>query len=373
MNRADAFESGSDRGSHVMWRDAIRNQIEGLHTKPVPKRDIRLRVHDLAMDHAKAVKRSANDVAGFAAEADIQTKLVTSTPDPAQAARLAALKTGESSLEQSMDTLAEQVRHSIEGFRSEVDQARQNKEGDDALTLVNFSWGHTPINGLLGLLKGPLHPNAPDNQLKQDMAKAFSPRPLAQVKTKERLAFLVDSLRAKMASEPHKQSIQQAKQELSESLSKAMDDNMLFFSSSGNMGLIGERFHAGDLSQNVVNDVEPLTVVGMANINEHDTFGDNEVNPLSSDGADFVTNGQELPVGEDGRTLTGTSFSTPLAMSVVHEMARINPSLSARSLYRILQHPFVFDSLRENREGKGMLDIEAAIELARDWAEFGDE
>jgi hypothetical protein len=148
---------------------------------------------------------------------------------------------------------------------------------------------------------------------------------------------------------------------------------MLFFSSSGNMGLIGERFHAGDLSQNVVNDVEPLTVVGMANINEHDTFGDNEVNPLSSDGADFVTNGQELPVGEDGRTLTGTSFSTPLAMSVVHEMARINPSLSARSLYRILQHPFVFDSLRENREGKGMLDIEAAIELARDWAEFGDE
>jgi serine protease AprX len=78
--------------------------------------------------------------------------------------------------------------------------------------------------------------------------------------------------------------------------------------------------------------------------------------------------GENMPIGPNGELRSGTSYSSPLALSIAALMVEANPRLTPDDIEAILTHPQVVRRLPDtDRDGAGFVEPVAAVRMAKAW------
>jgi subtilisin family serine protease len=126
-----------------------------------------------------------------------------------------------------------------------------------------------------------------------------------------------------------------------------LDANVILVVAAGNSG--GRILDADPGASRNLLVSDSMIAVGASNGQGTETLDDDTLAYFSSDGADFVAEGEGFVFR--GEVLDGTSFSAPQVSGMIARIAEDNPHLSATELLAILLDPANRDGLFENIEG----------------------
>jgi ribosomal protein S19E (S16A) len=377
LNTERVFDIATD---HDEWLAVNRAALKrrGL---PVQAEGHHIRVADLSDEHGGMVARSIAGDGGLAQGDNIELVVLGGIEDQGLIDETRQANAGQLGINDTGRAIAKRLIHSIKSaestVRSFVEDTRMDRQMDHIdkagdVRFLNMSWGTNPADKIGDVLRTSLKDGSLDTPLAKELAATLTlPDGANRFRTPTTFLALGDAVKEALQDPDLQAELQAAKASFSATLQEAEQENILTFTSSGNGGLYANAFGDDFYGANSINDMPALVVVGASDVGDAFDASDDVEDRTSSPGEDFVMNGVNLPVGPSGTVASGTSFSAPFALSVASLMSTANPSLNATQLRRVLEHPFVLDQVGQGDAQQ--LDIADAVELARDWAQFGSE
>lgn len=248
--------------------------------------------------------------------------------------------------------------------------------GDKKKTFVNMSWGtdladeikhrsfqmataepgstaYKQVRKLLGRAPKEERNGMPD---RKDMERIQKELLLPEVKK----AFRDPKLQAELKD---------SKDALAKEVAEGRKRGILAFQSAGNSHADAVKLGDPALAKVAGHDVPGIITVGATNIGKPHDQRDNKMWAHSADGKiGLSAPGHEIPTGGDPRepNVSGTSLSTPIAVSVAHRMAAVNPKLSVDQIAKLMTDPRALNDIKgTQRDGPGEIDSFAAVLLAK--------
>ena len=374
-------EAGPVDPNHSLLRDK-QTQIRRLEQLGIDldQSPARIMVRDIEAEHGAAVTRVIAGETGLAGSAD----LALVAPDPRPRAGEAGDHPGpkdsptartardpDAEVRRAAEDAIDSVRRMgsvIRGIRKE-----RTETGDDRPLLVNMSYG-LAIEDLANDIAVEMLQSDPGSKAHEKVQQVLGEPPRVQqledgseqsdVSQVARLKreYLYPEFE-KVLSEPRmKRKMKAQKRFTEEQAQAARNEGVLIFQAAGNSHQRASLAGRPDMSRSVTQDIDGLFTVGAL-----DASG-TEVAHFSSDGqVQASARGVDVPVGQGGADVNGTSYATPLMLENAWAVLGANPELSVSEVERILTDPRVASDVAEtDRDGAGGVDLFAAVLVARD-------
>jgi hypothetical protein len=287
--------------------------------------------------------------------------------------------------------------------RREVAHALEMLPKDGQTSIVNMSWGMSPVKYADAVAQHALH--APEgSKLHQEITTALGrPPSLADHnhdgKPDDLVAvrgIIADRVSHAMQDPAHRQKTEKTREKLAQELAAGRQQGVLFINAAGNEHKIAEEIGRPALSANFSNGTPGLLTVGAAepyNAQQADpknkpTWNYNSTLAMSSAGAQVMAPGV-MPIADPitmqsvrpgvpapvdpsdplGRptpgTVNGTSFAAPYLAGVAALMIKANPAITPDQIEKILTDPRnATDDPNTTRDGAGSIHPQKAIQAA---------
>jgi len=380
---------------------------------PTTAEGVRVRVVGDQPGHGDAVTRTIGGPVGIAPNADLglayQRDRGSSSlkRTPQEAERMETAKALQRNVQAGTATVDESVQLSL-GFgeemlqrkRTELQGVRDELPKDGKTSIVNMSWGMSAATLADRVAQDAL--SSPEGSpLRQQLAKEMGRESFDAGDGAAVAAHLTPRIAAALSSDAGRAQLDPVKKRLGEELLDARKDGVLVVMASGNAQSAGAKRGDGQFGDGLVNDLPGLLNVGATHVNNPTTAADDTLAGFSSGGhVDVSAPGTKVPVGEPhtmaprpkgfggggmfgngfggplagamqkakARNVNGTSFSAPYVAGTAALMVKANPSLTPDNIEAILKDPRVAHDIGgTQRDGAGVIDPVAAVELARDW------
>jgi hypothetical protein len=331
-------------------------------------------------DHGQSEARAIAGPIGLAQGAEIrysQRRPESSTPGDNE--RISAfndastrLSNGQGTIAEYADAFAKLVPAKLRSIGESLDHAASTLPASTdgrAQLLLNLSSGVNIAGSALYdanllAMKG-LDPGSP---IYKELQGRLGPHSREYQWTPEQMeGVLRDDMRRAVESPQAQGEIEAAQKELAATVARLRQKGAVVFAAAGNDG---DRPGAHPSDTLNFNAVPGMIMVGATDIGNPKNPNDDKLATFSSGAPGYTTLstvGKDLPIGPGAEREEGTSFASPVAVSIAALMTEANPKLRPDDIQAIMTHPGVARDLPGDRDGAGEVDPVAAVKMAKTW------
>lgn len=405
----DALAPPDPDHPYSRYVDSIRKDLAtcGL---PTDARGVSIHIID-TLSHGESVARTVAGPVGLAQGADLHlvNRLAPESTTPPKAhsdadihsakaehaaqarKRFERVVTGEASLDELTDTSVDRGESILNNKQKTLATLVGNlpSEKEARTTLVNMSFGQS-VDSIVRETARSAEQAPVGSPLHRELADALGVNPRQRLPGARLEELLTPRIASRLNEGEGKDRLDRARQGLANEVAEARHRGVLVFQAAGNDFAHASGLGDSNLSKMMADGVPGILSIGALGGKDLDTVADDEVAFFSSAGTIAIaavgvgvpvqdaTGGRrcvqntphspEVPADQHRQTpgdASGTSYASPIALSIAALMLKANPDLTPDGIEAILTHPDVArDIPGTDRDGAGSLDPVRAVEMA---------
>lgn len=379
----------SDDHPVVQHLDRVRST---LSSKGLPFDAPNVEIHVLGEgkgDHRRKVGRAAGGPGSLTPGAKLHLHSPIGTYSPIR--HRSDIRSGRADLDQTLDYAVDKLKGFVLEVAGSIRQLREDLPPSDQTRVATLSLGLGPDDVAQGVVKrvldrfsetGEVPPLVADVNA-QRRAQGQAPIDLSSPNARQDLIDAVGMAILDRLDEPKTRTrIARARQKLTKEVAKARDTGIYVMAAAGNEGRPLSLYESvqmpiprrsADQYRSMLDGIPGLRLVGASHTGKTPGAEDDALSKMTSPGADFLTLGTGMPIGDPiiddkGRRVpkdaSGTSYASPHGASVVALMIEARPDITPDEIDGVLSR--ASRNLRFTaRDGWGIVDEAQAVQLSK--------